>query len=135
MTTTVESQGTVLKIETAVSGVYAVIGEVQSFSGPGGSAKVIDITSLASTRKEKRMGLPDEGQFSLSLNFNPSDAGQALLFAARNARTRKNFRVEYTNGTVDTFAGYVLEFSTSGDRDDVLKAKATVEIDGAVTRT
>ena len=81
------------------------------------------------------MGLPDEGQFSIDLNYDPADAGQARLFSIRNSQTLGNFRVTYANGTIDTFSGYVLEFTTSGGLDDVLKAKATIEITGAVVRT
>lgn len=131
---TVLAKGTVVEIETASAGVYQAVGEVIGFSGPGGSGKVIDVTNLASTRKEKRMGLPDEGQFSLDLNFYPGDTGQDLLYAARNSHAEKNFRITYSDATVDTFAGFVLEFTTSGSQDDVVKAKVTVEITGAVTR-
>ena len=132
---TVLAKGTTIEVETASAGVYATVDEVIGFSGPGGSAKVIETTNLQSTRKEKRMGLPDEGQFSIDLNYDPADAGQARLFSIRNSQTLGNFRVTYANGTIDTFSGYVLEFTTSGGLDDVLKAKATIEITGAVVRT
>ena len=132
---TVLAKGTLVEVESASSGVYVSVDEVINFSGPGGSAKIIDQTNLQSTRKEKRMGLPDEGSFSLDLNFDSSDAGQARLFSIRNSQTLGNFRVTYSNGTVDTFSGYVTEFTTSGQNDDLLKAKVTIEITGAVTRT
>lgn len=132
--TTVLTKGTTIEVESASAGVWNTVGEVIGFSGPGGSAKVIDVSTTASTRKEKRPGLPDEGSFSLDLNFNPDDTGQQRMYALRNSQAEGAFRVTYPNGTVDTFNGYVLEFSTSGQVDDVLKAKATVEITGAVTR-
>lgn len=133
--TTVLTKGTLVEVESASAGVYVPVNEIQGFSGPGGAAKVIDVTNLQSTAKEKRIGLADEGQFSLDLNFNPADAGQARLYVLRNTQATGNFRVTYVNGTVDTFAGLVLEYTTSGAPDDVLKAKATIEITGSVTRT
>jgi len=47
---------------------FETIPNVVSFQGPGGQASVIDVTNLASTAKEKRVGLRDEGQLSLSLH-------------------------------------------------------------------
>lgn len=131
---TVLAKGTTLEVESASSGVYVTIDEVVGFSGPGGSAKVIDQTNLQSTRKEKKMGLPDEGQFSIDMNFDSADAGQTRLKYLRDNQVLGAFRVTYANGTIDTFNGYVLEFTTSGTLDDLLKAKATIEITGAVTR-
>lgn len=132
--TTVLTKGTLVEVESASSGVYSAINEIQGFSGPGGAAKVIDVTNLQSTAKEKRIGLADEGQFSLDMNFNPADAGQARLYTLRNSQATGAFRVTYSNGVIDTFSGLVLEFTTSGAPDDVLKAKCTIEITGAVTR-
>ena len=45
---------------------FETIPNVVSFQGPGGQASVIDVTNLASTSKEKRVGLRDEGQLSLT---------------------------------------------------------------------
>lgn len=132
---TVLAKGTTIEVESASAGVYNTVGEVIGFSGPGGSAKVIDVTNMASTRKEKRMGLPDEGQFSIDLNFYPDDTGQTRLKALRDSQDEGSFKVTYADGTIDTFDGFVLEVTTSGTLDDVLKAKITIEITGTVTRT
>jgi hypothetical protein len=118
---------------TATPVAYTQVGEVADFDGPGGSASVIDATHLGSTAREKIMGIPDEGQFTFSLNRVFSDTGQAAVLAARAARAKKSFRVTYMDDTVQTFDGYVLQFSTSGGVDDKLNGSVTIEITGAVS--
>lgn len=115
--------------------VFGDIGEVVSFRGPGGSARVIDVTHLMSTAKEKRMGLPDEGQFTFDVNYVPSDPGQVGLRNDRINRTQRNFQIRLTDAgpTIGSFAGFVLEFSISGGVDDKINGSVTIEITGPVT--
>lgn len=112
---------------------WTEVGEITDFDGPGGSASVIDMTHLQSTAKNKRMGLHDEGQFAMSINFCPDDAGQLAAMAARKARTKKSFKVTYSDASVQTFDGYVMGFSSSGGVDGKVAGKITIEIDGEVT--
>lgn len=120
---------------------YKAVGEITDFSGPGGSAAVIDTSSLDSTRREKLMGLPDEGQVTFSMNYVPGNAGQIAFRAARSSRAETNFIIVLSNATTialptnETFAGFALEFSKTGAVDDKMTASATIEITGAVTTT
>ena len=114
---------------------YVEVGEITDFDGPSGSAAVIDKTNLASTAKEKMMGLPDEGQFTLSINRQPDNAGQLAVSAARTARTQKNFKITYSDNKVHSFAGYVLGDTWAGGVDGLVSGSITIEIDGAVTLT
>ena len=109
----------------------------KTFSGPGGSATVIDTTTLCSTAKEKRMGLADEGQFSFSINFVPGDAGHEALRAARASRAPTDFKLKFsdTPATEWEFTGFVLSFSVSGAVDAVIEASVTIEITGAITES
>ena len=120
---------------TATSVAYTEIGEVIDWEGPGGSASVIDKTHLASTAKEKMIGLRDEGQFTFSLNAAFGDLGQQAIRASRNARSLKGYKITYSDSTVQSFDGYALEFSTSGGVDDKVNASATIEITGEVATT
>lgn len=120
---------------TATPVTYTSVGEIVDWDGPGGSASVIDATHLSSTAREKLMGLMDEGQFSFNLNNVFSDTGQAACRTARANRTQKGFKLTYSDGTVQTWDGYVLSFSTSGGVDDKVSGSITVEISGAVTTT
>lgn len=131
-----EAQGTVISYSDGGSpSSFAAIGRIIGFKGPGGSAAVIDISDLDSLAKEKRMGLPDEGSFTLDLNYEPDLAAHAAMRAARRNRTRLEFKITYTDptaATTDVFFGYVTGFEISGSVDQVLKGSMTVEIDGAV---
>ena len=114
---------------------FTTIGDVVDWDGPGGTASIIDTTNLASTAKEKLVGLQDEGQFTLGINWDNSDVGQAACRTARTARTLKGFKVTYSDATIQTFDGYVMGFSTSGGVDDKVNGSITIEISGAVSTT
>ena len=132
-----KGQGVVIGIsaETGSPNVFVTIGEVVDFTGPGGSATVIDVTSLESSAVDKLIGLPDEGQISMSLNLLPSNEGQRECWEARAAQELREFNLTLTDAasTVLVFSGYVLEFSVSGAVNDKISATITVEISGLVT--
>ena len=134
MPSAIESQGVTLQYSTGSPTSFSNIANVTGFSGPGGAASVIDITNLSSTAKEKLMGLPDEGQFTLDLNFDPDAASHIALRANRAARTRTEFKINFTDATptTATFFGYVLGFQINGATDAAIKCSVTIEIDGAV---
>jgi predicted secreted protein len=113
---------------------FTKVGDVMSFQGPGGNAKVIDATHLESTGKEKRMGLPDEGQFTMDIAY-ADDAGQKACRDARAALRLTNFKVTFSDTSMAAFAGFVLGFSVSGNVDDIVKGKITIEISGLVDWT
>lgn len=134
--TAIESQGITIQYTVgSPTGSLTGIANVTGFSGPSGSASVIDTTSLSSTAKEKLMGLPDEGQFSLDLNLDPDATSHIALRTARAARSRVEFKVNFTDATPAsmTFWGYVLGFQPSGAVDQQVKVSVTIEIDGPVT--
>jgi hypothetical protein len=134
-----ESQGVSIFISTATT-VHATsqqIGEVTDFTGPGGAAAIIDVTHLNSLAKEKLVGLADEGQLSMSLNYVSTDTGQLALQADRAARTKRAFDIKFTDTAtaVAHFKGYVMQFSVSGAVDNKITAQSVIEITGAVTWT
>jgi len=128
----VEAQGTTIAIGTDTTPAWLTIGEFKSWSGPGGSAAVIDVSDLSSTRKEKRMGLPDEGQFQININYISDSPGHVALMAARAARTEEEFQVTYSDNSTETFSGFVTGFSRSGQVDGVVEGQVTIEITGEV---
>ena len=113
---------------------WVEIGEVVSHDGPGGSAAVYETTHLRSTAKEKKVGLPDEGQLTLAVNWClATDHGQQAASTARNARTEKNFKLTFSDDSTASFSGYVLGMSASGAVDDKVSGSITIEITDAVT--
>ena len=111
------------------------IGEVTDWDGPGGSATMYETTHLRSTAKEKKIGLMDEGQLTLSINWEPTDNGQQAARTARANRTEKSFRLTYTDNSKATFDGYVIGMSSSGGVDNKVSGSITIEINGSVVYT
>lgn len=135
MAKAIESQGITIAISVGASpSLFVTIANVTGFKGPGGSASVIDVTNLQSVAKEKMMGLPDEGQFTLDMNLDPDAATHISLRNARAARTPCEFKITFTdaNPTTAVFSGYVLAMEISGSLDQQVKAAVTIEIDGAI---
>ena len=104
------------------------------FNGPGGQARVIDLTHSKSPAKEYAMGLKDNGQLTADLNFDPQDPGQAQLEALRNSRTTAQFELLFSGPTTasKTFAAYVLGLPISGATDDKISASLTLQITGDI---
>jgi predicted secreted protein len=134
-----EAQGMLLQIGNGASPeVFTAIKEIKTFSGPGGSAAVIDVTDLSSLAKEKRMGLADEGQLSFTINYIPSDTQHTLLRTQRANREETNFKLVFTDDSPATnwsFGAFVTGFSVSGAVDGVVEANVTLEITGAITES
>ena len=89
-----ESQGSTFAIQDSASpAVYQTVGQVTGISGlRGGGATVINTSNLASTRQEKVMGLPDEGQVTIACQYDPDDTnGQTAMETARDGRTLSSF--------------------------------------------
>ena len=137
---TLESQGVKLQVGAGDGPpeTFNDVGQVVDISGlRGGQATVIDVTNLASTRREKRMGLPDEGQLSLTVQYDPADTQQTRLETLRETRALGNFKVLLTDSgpTTFSFSGYVLSFSIDSAVDQVIQGSVTIEITGEVTKT
>jgi len=135
-----ESQGMLFVFSTSSANstaVAAAIEEVTSFSGPSGSASIIDVTHLDSTAKMKLVGLRDEGNLTLDLNFVATAAMQTKLREARAARTESNIAILFndTGRTLAAMKCFVTGFSIGGSVDNKLTGSVTIEINGPVTWT
>lgn len=131
------SQGVTIEVGDVGSPAdYAVVPEVMSINGPSGSASIIDVTDLSSTAKEKVMGLMDEGQVQMDVNYIPTNAVHEELRAARAAKTLKRFRIAFTSTPTVYFEfdAYVTGFQVSNAVDAVTKVAVTLEISGPVSK-
>lgn len=128
------AQSTVVSVESSTPNTFVTIGGIRTFSGPGGQANIIDATTLQSTGKEKLLGLKDEGSFSLSAAYLPTDVGQIRLQTLRSSGLAGRFRVAFSDAdeTLLQFSGLVQGFSISGGVDELTAAEITIEITGAV---
>lgn len=129
-----ETQGTVIKRGDGGSPeVFTNIGQVVSIGGPDGEAAEIDTTHLASTAMEYLMGLRDEGNISLGINFDGVDAQQAGLRTDRDNRTNRNFRLVLSDSTQLDFAAYVKSFPLDIQPNAKVDLSVTLRITGAIT--
>jgi hypothetical protein len=121
---------------TAASTVAGcLIGEVTDFSGPGGQADVIDVTHMGSTAREKRIGIRDEGQMTLGINFVPSDTAQVALRTDRATRTMRKCVIKFNDASSNyaIFEAFCSGFSISGGVDQKVAGQVVLEIANAVT--
>ena len=130
----IKAQGTVLQIGNGSPLEYDTIAEINSFSGPGGSVSVIDVTDLSSSAKEKIAGMNDNGQLSFECNFIPSNTQHVALREAKEAGLTISIKLIFTDAglTEWTFNAIVVGLSVSGAVDGVVKASVTLEISGDV---
>ena len=118
---------------------FTTVAEVIDFSGPDGQATVIDASHMQSTSRDKLMGLPDEGQMTLTANLIPSNAAQFGLQQDRAAQppVLRNFEFTFTDSPASkiAFSAYVLQYAPAGTVDDKVTVNIVLEISGPVTWT
>jgi len=138
----IESQGAIFFWSTSTAASTSTshaVAEVVGFNGPTGSANVIDVSHLGSTAREKLIGLRDEGQVTLDVNFLPGTTAQDYLRSCRATRTMRKGVIQLNDNTTEAartkiiFDAYVSGFSISGAVDQVVKGAITLEINGACT--
>ena len=121
---------------TATPATYTAVANIRSFSDfESGSAAEIDVTNLASTAKEYRLGLVDNGSFTMTIDHSNADGGQAALQARRIDGVATNMKVILPSGTTPTasFSGLVKKFNKSAAVDGVVTASVDVRVNGAIS--
>ena len=127
-------QDTTLTIANS-GGTPVAIGGIKSITGVGsGTAKEIDVTTLASTAKEFLQGLRDFGSIKVALVRNQDDAGQAEAFSASGLQAVRQFVLTLPTSTanVGTFSGFVVSLTTDVNADDAVMGDLTIRITGAI---
>jgi hypothetical protein len=140
---TMETQGTRFfwSTSTALSTAQEVLG-VKNWSGFGGTSPVIDVSDLKSTSREKRMGLRDAGELTLSGNYNASTAvspGLAAMDADAGTRTLRKFALKWStvdaNGVGKEVNAYCGGVTIDGSEDDIVTFSAQVIFAGCASNT
>ena len=135
MATPILAQGTTVTIGDGAAGTET-IGGIISISGIGsGSATEIDVTTLASTAKEFREGLKDNGAITLELIRDEDDAGQAELLEMYNAQASRECIITLPTSTLNvfTFNCFVTQLTTDVGADDVARGSCVLRITGDIT--
>lgn len=123
---------------TAGTEVFTTIAEITNISGPGIKMDLIDATHMESPNsfREYIPSLLDGTEISFDLNYLPGDTNQGGLREDQLARAIRNYQIVWTDedGSTDSFAGYVTDFTPSAKIDDKLSASATIKITGPISR-
>ncbi|HCZ13814.1 MAG TPA: phage tail protein [Candidatus Accumulibacter sp.] len=121
---------------TATPQTFSKVGNVIDFNPDGGTANVIDVSNLDSTAKEKRQGLQDMGNYSLTYDTDDADVGQLRLIAARTAQAVVVFKQYYPGGLkIRAWQGFVQKITEPvAGVDKVLRASATIVVTGPIFR-
>ena len=133
--TAISAQGSKAFINTGTAPlpVWTQVKNLKSFTGIDGTAAVLDASDLDSVAKEKVLGLIDNGTFSIVVNRDLTDPGQAAVMAAKNSGAATGFKVTLPDGSGDTFNVLVKTFPLVGGTDALLESTIAMEISGAVT--
>lgn len=151
-TTAWPALGTTISIDEAYppGGTYTAIGEVTSITGAGGGeVGKRDTTVLTSTVKSYQPTIPDNGECSFELNFDPTDSVHKILQQLKDLPPTgssasylgfNNFKVVFsTGGTASSkvFPAFVqsIDGPNAEGSEENLTATITLCISGAVTST
>lgn len=132
------SHGTLIKRgDGAGIEVFTTIALVKDIKGPGRSLGTEETTHQASTSAEYVAGVPDAGEISFDMDYDPSDTQQQGLVTDMTGRTLRNFKVIFPDaGAAEyAFAAFVTKFETDMKVKGALTASVTLKISGAITFT
>lgn len=119
--------------------LFNTIPGIADSGGPDSQFDLIDVTSQSSPngRRQYIVGLGDEGEFSLDVNYLPQDPIQKALVNAHRNRTPVNmqFVMSDTDNTTLKFEALITKFGTSSPLDGKLGSSMTCKINGEIEQT
>lgn len=146
------TQGTQVWVLDDQSTVVAVleIPNITDVGEFGAQADDIDVTNLMDTAKQYLVGLPDNGEATLQVNFNPQDTTHQFLNDLAGTQARLQFMVGLSDGvaaptnvggvlttpsarTTAKFTASVKTFRTAIKANDADRTTITLRISGAIT--
>jgi hypothetical protein len=137
----VDSQGARVYVDNGVDSpvVWVEIAGATNIRGlRSGAGAEIDTTTLASTAKEFRLGLKDEGSMSMDLITEPADPGYQRLVALRNSRLVGEYQVVVPTGSPSwtlSFTGIVTVLGVDFAVDDVVRTPCQIRVTGEIIET
>lgn len=134
MADAIKTLGCVLSMSTEVGSpqTFVTIGNLTDFSGPSGSRNIINTANLLSEAMTKMGGLMDEGEFTFTINLDPSvTSHQAIMTALADGGIREFKLVLTDSGAAELhFNGIVTSFPFNGPFDDKVTVQVGVTITG-----
>jgi hypothetical protein len=116
--------------------VFTEVAEVYDIALGAPTSPDIDVTSLGSTAREKRGGLPDFGTATVSMNFLQGNAQQEAMEDEAGLNISRNYRILHPNGVNGYQAVLILKACgvTGYQVDGKLIRVATFAVSGKPTR-
>jgi hypothetical protein len=110
------------------SKTYVLIGEVMDVPEGGDQRTVVPYNPLASDNEEYLLGSKTHDQVTISIMRDDDDAGQIVVQTAYNAKTEVALEIEYPDGSIDYFTGFVVSFKSAvGAVNSILARSMTVQ--------
>ena len=94
-----------------------------------------DVSDLDSTHKEFVALIPDNGEVSLTLWYDPDEATHATFETDFEAATSRTFIITWADATPATKTGtaFITAYEELGAVDGVMEANITIKVTGAIT--
>jgi len=132
-------QGTILKV--TISSTLTAVFQLLEVDGPGAEIGTKETTNLGSTVKTFRAQLPDPGELSFTVQYDPSDttttqALQAMVMTWPQAAVVWNLIFNTSPSHSWAFSAILTGFKPKGmNEDDNLEADLKLKLTGAITFT
>ena len=127
--------GTALQCGSTASPLgYTTIKGVEGFQGPTGSKPDIEVTAIDDTATQYVAGVPDYGNVTFDLFWDPDETTHAqLLSDFQTVGSSRNFKIVCVNTglAVVTFAGEVKGWEWDFSKGAASKVKVAVKLSGA----
>lgn len=123
-----------IKVTTAASTVYTVVGGLISLPGPNGSGDVVDTSTIdeATNFKSFQRAYVDAGEMNLTLSYGSTESSSKKLGTAYSDGKMRTWKITFpsTLVTAETFTGYVKSMGRELTKDSMITRTVTVKCSG-----
>lgn len=125
-------------LQVKIASTFTSIPGAEGFDGPTGTKEQIEVTALKDTAKKYVAGMPDYGEITFNLFWDPADSThQYLLTSYQTANKTEDFKIVASDaGAAEaTFQGQVTGFKWSFQKGAACMVAVTIKVSGDVTVT
>lgn len=129
-----KGKGTTIGVN-ASSGATVAIAQVKEISGPNRSVGTVESTNLSSTSRTFLTTIPDGGEVTFTVQFDPTEATHVTLDTlAKTPDDTVAWLITLTNADTIGFSGLLTGYNVTGmGVDGLLECEITIKVTGDVT--